>query len=339
MYNSSKVSFESDIAHPIKALVKKAVIAEGTKMIYDFFIDYKNLCEVSLPEGVERMSCAFDKCPKLAPFALPDSIIELRGSIFNKVPKDIVLPKNLTELARESYPPYYNDKYPFSHSKVRSVVFPAGMTSIPSSSFSFCKDLKTVVIPEGVEEIGTSAFSHCSSLKSVTLPSTLKYISSYAFSDCAKLESIDLPEGCSFSDTAFYGSPVDKALQPLRLLGEEPTEYSTEMGEIADWDRIKATLTGKPLKDQFSHFALTEDSSLTTYSYGEEVGGSANSKSSPFPTSDVESLILREGVLVGVTVKGCTILAGETVCTYSADEDDGAGSRSVSEYFSLSFLS
>ena len=338
-YGQERVDYANDMTRPVKALVKHAVIADGVKNVFDFFVDYPNLTKVTLPDSVERLSCAFAKCPKLKAYPLPASLVSLCGEYCGIISDEVVLPENLEEIERDSYPAYYHDSYPFAHSNVRSVIFPKNMKVIPSSSFKSCKYLENLVIPEGVEEIDSSAFSNCPSLKSVTLPSTIKEIGSYAFSQCKSLEKINLPSGCYVSETAFLGCPCERNIQRMRMVSESHTEYTEDMGEIGDYEAIKAALCGKSLWEQFDYFTLSDHSDTVTYSYGDKDSESASSnESSLFPTSDVEELILKDGIIVGVSVKSCVILAGQTVCTYSATEEDGTGSRSVDEYFTLRFI-
>ena len=91
------------------------------------------------------------------------------------------------------------------------------------------------------------------------------------------------------------------------------------------------------MAEQFAHFALSASASISSYAYGREEGPTAFSHAQPFPSSDVSELILRDGILVGAVVDGCQVIVGHTVCTYSASEDDGAGSRSREDYCTLLF--
>ena len=93
----------------------------------------------------------------------------------------------------------------FSYVNISSIQLHRKITSIRSSTFSFCKSLKSITIPESVTSIGDSAFSFCESLISITIPESVTSIGSYAFNFCSSLTSITIPdnvtsiEACVFS--------------------------------------------------------------------------------------------------------------------------------------------
>ena len=59
----------------------------------------------------------------------------------------------------------------------------------PSSSekspwYSYRSKIEKVIIEQGVTTIGTSAFFHCVNIKTVIIPNSIERIYNYAFSDC-----------------------------------------------------------------------------------------------------------------------------------------------------------
>lgn len=88
-------------------------------------------------------------------------------------------------------------------SKLNSVTFGKGATSIPMDSFMQCTNLTEVIIPDSVTSIGAQAFMLCSSLSKIDLPNNLKVIAPAAFARTG-LSSIIIPESTHLiADQAF----------------------------------------------------------------------------------------------------------------------------------------
>ena len=194
------------------------------------------------------------------------------------------------------------------------------------------------MIPEGVERIAESAFAHCSKLCEVYLPRSLKEIDAYAFSHCDSLERVEINSDCYVDNMAFYGSPYDAVMQKKRLVAAEPLEYTEEMGEILEYEMIRAALDGISLESQLDSFRLISTTSNSVSSYGSSNGESLSDRGGPLSDGSVEKLILRDGVIVGGVVDSCNLIVGKEVCTYSASEDDGVGVRERQDYALIVFL-
>ena len=100
--------------------------------------------------------------------------------------------------------------FPNDYANITSVVLCAGMTTIPSSFFSGCNNLKDVLIPDTVTSIGKNAFADCSSLESIVIPDSVTRIDEGAFSGCGGLVSMVLPfvgsrRGIAESPSAVFG--------------------------------------------------------------------------------------------------------------------------------------
>ena len=81
------------------------------------------------------------------------------------------------------------------------------VTSIGSSAFKYCENLKSVVIPNSVTTIEDEAFFECKYLKSVTIPNSVITIKKRAFYYCVfALTSVTIPNSVtSIGEEAFYG--------------------------------------------------------------------------------------------------------------------------------------
>lgn len=64
------------------------------------------------------------------------------------------------------------------------------MTSVFSSAFYGCKELKNVVILGRIDFIDGYTFYECSSLESVSFPNSVKFIYDFAFYGCDALKEI-----------------------------------------------------------------------------------------------------------------------------------------------------
>lgn len=88
---------------------------------------------------------------------------------------------------------------------ITSVIIEDGVTTIGSSAFVECINLKKVVLADSIKEIGMCAFEKCSSLTSVKLPSKLTTIERSTFYECTNLTEIYIPSGVtSIEDNAFF---------------------------------------------------------------------------------------------------------------------------------------
>lgn len=75
---------------------------------------------------------------------------------------------------------------------LRSVIIPAGVTSISEYAFSGCKSLESIIIPDTVLEIKDVAFNDCGSLKSINIPNSVTYMGGGTFINCQNLTTINI---------------------------------------------------------------------------------------------------------------------------------------------------
>ncbi|MBR6828656.1 MAG: leucine-rich repeat domain-containing protein [Prevotella sp.] len=112
----------------------------------------------------------------------------------------LIIGKNVTSIGSSAFSKCTN---------LKTVTFENGstLTSIGYSAFDGCSSLQSIVIPAGVTSIGTYAFNGCSSLESIVIPASVTSIGKKAFSFCTSLESIVIPAGVtSIGDRAFVDS-------------------------------------------------------------------------------------------------------------------------------------
>jgi len=112
-------------------------------------------------------------------------------------------------------------------------------------------------------------------------------------------------------------------------------EYQESFGEVRFPEGFEASLRSRTLEEQMNCYRTTCSStySVTDYSQRTIKGGCCHIDKD----SDVRALIVRDGLLVGVMmcdddgqIQPC--LPEERVCTYYADDNNGAGSKCRIDY-------
>ena len=118
-------------------------------------------------------------------------------------------------------------------------------------------------------------------------------------------------------------------------------EYDREMGEYHLSEEDLNKLKGKSLMEQVDCYKAVVTSSLCFYSYGKDEGGSMRGWERSFwEESDIEGIIVDNGIIVGVKAKKflyglCNLFPGETINTYSACDEDGTGGRDRDDYLKI----
>lgn len=119
-----------------------------------------------------------------------------------------------------------NDERDSNYAHITEVVLPDTVTSIGSSAFKNCYDMKQFVMSNKVSKIYYDAFNGCMSLESMKLPETLGVIGSGAFAGCAALKSIVLPENMTdLGARAFNGC---SNLQYIEIQGNINAIFSSD---------------------------------------------------------------------------------------------------------------
>ncbi len=87
----------------------------------------------------------------------------------------------------------------FEGSSIKTVVFPASITSIGDAAFSKCADLKEIKLPDSLTELGNAAFRECKRLKTIEIPAGIKVLRNTTLAQSG-FETVVLNEGLEAID-------------------------------------------------------------------------------------------------------------------------------------------
>ncbi|MBQ4507609.1 MAG: leucine-rich repeat domain-containing protein [Paludibacteraceae bacterium] len=134
--------------------------------------------------------------------------IEWEWMEWKKQVTSVSLPENLTII---------DGSQAFADFKISSITLPEGLTSLGESLvFHRCTSLTSIVLPAGISTIPQSTFLKCTSLATVTLPAALTSIGYGAFMSCYALNTIY----CYAENPPTLGNDVfldDNTWQPMDL--------------------------------------------------------------------------------------------------------------------------
>lgn len=170
---------------------------------------------------------AFSKCTGLEYFNMKEGLETIGRSAFSGCVKlqKALLPDSVKTLGREAYKGCEN---------LSEFHYPMSLTTIDYSNvygyyesyiFTDCKKLREIIVPEGVTTIPACLFDRANYVRRFSLPSTLKTIERNAFSRCTAITTIDFPEGLEIVGRgAFYCCTyLENALLPdsVSIIGRE----------------------------------------------------------------------------------------------------------------------
>ncbi len=227
-----------------------------------------------------------------------------------------------------------------------SVVIPAGVTSIGSEAFRYCRGLTSITIPSSVTSIGEGAFMDCSSLTSITIPNSVTSIGDHAFNGCSSLTSITIPDSVtSIGYGAFmYCSSLTSITIPF--VGEKQDGTgNTDFGHILGGSSPKTvvvtggssigsyafsyygSLTSITIPDSVTYIgegAFSGCSSLTSITIPEDV--TSIGYGAFMNCSSLTSITMPEGVtsIGGCAFYGCSSLTSITIPSSVASIGDYA---------------
>ena len=217
--------------------------------IYNSLVsDCSALKTVEIPDSVEKLGTAFDRCKALEEIYIGSGVQALNYHHFdgceqlkkiNISPKNkrytsvdgIVYSKDMTvlELVPEGFEGVLEvlpgtlevqREAGTDLPKLTAVVIPDSVTFIGGNAFMRCDNIETVVLGSGVEELDSNVFCDCNKLKNLTLNDGLKVIGYGAFSSCWSLESVRVPASVTrIESNAFQDC---RGLKRIEFLGDKP---------------------------------------------------------------------------------------------------------------------
>lgn len=112
-----------------------------------------------------------------------------------------------------------------------------GLISIGSSAFYGCESLTSFPLPNSVASIGSNTFTGCSNLKTIVVPSSVITIGSKAFADCTGITSISIGDGVTE-----IGSKVFSGCYNLRTITLGKSLTSIPKDAFYDCDYLQSVV-------------------------------------------------------------------------------------------------
>lgn len=156
-----------------------------------------NVTEIKIPGTVKEASeFALFGCDKVITAELPISMVTLANlQRSDDLETLVIVDDGSTELPDKDA---LNEK-----KKLKKVVFPDSLTSIPRAFCRSVSALEEVKLPANLKIISNASFSGCTNLKTIDLPDTVTEIGAFAFKSTG-LTSITIPASVeTVDDTAF----------------------------------------------------------------------------------------------------------------------------------------
>ena len=187
------------------AQIRTLIIEPGVKTVGSYtFSDFTNLTSVSIPDTVTSIGeGAFSNDVSLKQITIPQSVTEIRYRAFaGSGLEEITLPDSVIEMEGSIFS---------DCDQLTALHLPAGLTTVPDSLCWDAEALTTITLPDQVRKIDYSAFWYCDSLAEISLPSSLQVVNGSAFTGCKNLKDV------VFRGTAAEASLIHIALdnEPL----------------------------------------------------------------------------------------------------------------------------
>ena len=91
---------------------------------------------------------------------------------------------------------------------LKNIIFEGNVKTLDYACFQNNESLEELIIPNGVTELPNSLCTFCKNLKIIKLPNTIKRIN-LSFYDCPKLEKVELPSSLEYIDMAAFANDVN----------------------------------------------------------------------------------------------------------------------------------
>lgn len=142
---------------------------------------------------------------KVTKVQLPSGLKKLGPSVFAYTDiSSLELPNSLTELGFNTFA---------FCSKLKTIVIPNSVKTIPYAIFYDCTALTSVVLPQSVTKMGANMFDGCTALTSVSLPQNINTLPTGTFMRCKSLAKVDIPASVTkIGDHCFEGCTSLKTL-------------------------------------------------------------------------------------------------------------------------------
>lgn len=195
-------------------------------------------------------------------------------------------------------------------SKVQTLIFEEGATSVISKNFNGLHYLKTVALPASLQTIGESSFEDCRSLAQVSFAanSSLTTIDNWAFYNCHELQSLTIPEGVTeIGKAAFYGCAYLKEVTlptSIRAIGDNAFALCSKMAKLQVAAVAPPTIAAKTFEDVSRKMPVyVPEESVEAYKadpyWGElNIIGGLSAVESIESTSATPTKVLRNGQLL-----------------------------------------
>lgn len=194
------------------------IIVPGTFKKFNVqFINFENLKEIKLQEGVEEVKCTFDANKNAVNITLPTTIKKIGRNNYPVV-QHLNLPSGVTEIEQ---------LFASHDTNLLSVNIPSTIKIIPQGAFNQCKNLEKIVFNEGVETSEKNVFRGTNNLHTLEIPSTYNGV-------------IDLPmearagsniRGNSKYDGKRFEEEKDSILKIKIKRGPKEFEFNIKRGE------------------------------------------------------------------------------------------------------------
>ncbi len=295
-----------------KKKIESVVISASVKAIASSaFEGCENLCSITVDEGNKKYrsvnNCVVDIKSKTLILGcnysvLPENGIEKIGNgAFYKCEKleKIVIPNGVKKIGNKAFD---------SCSGIKTVIFPQGLETLGASAFNECVNLEAAVFGAGLKTIEEYAFYNCENLIELKMPEGLKTIGSCSFEGCKKLEVLNFPEGVEQIDyLAFYRCDNVKVIY---LPSTAKSFFNAGFKYKPKLEKITVAEGNTNYKSDGNCLISLKENELWAGCLNTEIpaGGLVRRiYSSAFADSDIESIVIPEGVeiIMSEAFKGC----------------------------------